>query len=660
MKIRSVKLENFGPFFGEHKVDLSVSETAPIVLIHGENMRGKTSFLNAVKWCLYGKALDRRGRETPTFRFINYDAMEGGDFHMSVTIDYEHDGHRFQLERHVQSSERPTSDKALKCTVSLKQDGHFVATESIPEIIGNMLHEDIARFFLFDGEMLGHFEVLLSEPGREAILVKDSIEQILGLPALHIMVGDLDDLRRDAEKRQLRAVRAAKKNESLVAQAQQISNEVDAIQEDLEKLNQQLAGVEEEQDWLRQQLDRFSEIKADVREIERTEQIISEKEQEREELLGECKGILSSSWWMPVATRADELLSHFTTQAQEETTRVEQTGILRHEIGQIRKALGEDFCPVCEQSLSPDAHQRIESKLVRSEEALSKLMKGTDQLSVALSVIDKLRRFATREALARFFEKEKRVRRLFIEIRGHKRQIDAIRERLKGHDVREIGMTEEKYERCIIQAKEINDDIEKKGKRHAELRRELSELNREIQRLPEADPRTAAEVTMYGSLENIFKGAVDRFREAVRLDVEQEATKIFQSLTTEIDYDILVINEQYGLRIKDRKGRVIGDRSAGAEQVVALSLIGALNRCAVQEGPIIMDTPFGRLDVLHRKNILEFVPTMGSQVILLVQSGEFDRDRDLVHLTNRVGREYRLVRNGSPTRSRFESLAVNA
>lgn len=68
-----------------------------------------------------------------------------------------------------------------------------------------------------------------------------------------------------------------------------------------------------------------------------------------------------------------------------------------------------------------------------------------------------------------------------------------------------------------------------------------------------------------------------------------------------------------------------------------------------------MDTPFGRLDVHHRKNILEFVPSMGSQVILLVQSGEFDRERDLTHLTGKVGREYWLVRDGSPTRSRFES-----
>ena len=69
-----------------------------------------------------------------------------------------------------------------------------------------------------------------------------------------------------------------------------------------------------------------------------------------------------------------------------------------------------------------------------------------------------------------------------------------------------------------------------------------------------------------------------------------------------------------------------------------------------------MDTPFGRLDVSHRKNILEFVPTMGSQVILLVQSGEVDAERDLVHLQGKIGRQYRLVRDGAPTRSFIERV----
>lgn len=217
-------------------------------------------------------------------------------------------------------------------------------------------------------------------------------------------------------------------------------------------------------------------------------------------------------------------------------------------------------------------------------------------------------------------------------------------------------MTEEKFERCIIQIDKIKLDIDEKKKQRNQLNDELDRKNREIQMVPGADPKTSAEISVYGTLEDIFKRAIDNFREAVREDVKDEATNIFKQLTTETDFDSLDINEQYGLQIIDSDGKKLIDRSAGAEQVVALSLVGALNRCAVREGPIIMDTPFGRLDKTHRKNILGFIPTLSSQVILLVQSGEFTRENDLKLLGNKVGREYCIERDGSPTRSKFEPL----
>ena len=68
-----------------------------------------------------------------------------------------------------------------------------------------------------------------------------------------------------------------------------------------------------------------------------------------------------------------------------------------------------------------------------------------------------------------------------------------------------------------------------------------------------------------------------------------------------------------------------------------------------------MDTPFGRLDTRHRENVLRFVPTLGTQVILLVQSGELDRERDLQFVEGVIGREYMLFRDG-PTRSHIAAV----
>src|SRR5437667_3154076 len=241
MKISGIALENFGPFFGKHHLSLRVSPSAPVVIVHGENMRGKTSLLNVIRWCLYGSAQGRSGRTKETFRFISYDALDDGDFHMSVTIEFDHDGHEYKLERHVQSHIRAQSDIDLAPTVHLRRDGHILPQGEVQEVVRNILHEDISRFFLFDGEMLDQFEVLLFTPGRDSDLVKSSIEQILGLPALQLAVRDLDSLHRTAESQQLRAVQQKRKNEALVASAQQIQSDIDAIARDLVALRRRRA-----------------------------------------------------------------------------------------------------------------------------------------------------------------------------------------------------------------------------------------------------------------------------------------------------------------------------------------------------------------------------------------------------------------------------------
>ena len=75
--------------------------------------------------------------------------------------------------------------------------------------------------------------------------------------------------------------------------------------------------------------------------------------------------------------------------------------------------------------------------------------------------------------------------------------------------------------------------------------------------------------------------------------VEADATELFLQLTTEPEYTGLRINESYGLTILHQDGSEIPVRSAGAEHVVALSLVGALQRNAPLQGPIFIDSPFG-------------------------------------------------------------------
>lgn len=120
----------------------------------------------------------------------------------------------------------------------------------------------------------------------------------------------------------------------------------------------------------------------------------------------------------------------------------------------------------------------------------------------------------------------------------------------------------------------------------------------------------------------LFKAAVNAYREQLRYRVEADASAFFRTMTTEPDYAGLRINDSYGLTIVHQDETLVPIRSAGAEHVVALSLVAALQNNAPLRGPIFIDSPFGRLDGGHRNRIVAALPDMADQVVLLVYEDE--------------------------------------
>src|SRR5690606_10266802 len=105
---------------------------------------------------------------------------------------------------------------------------------------------------------------------------------------------------------------------------------------------------------------------------------------------------------------------------------------------------------------------------------------------------------------------------------------------------------------------------------------------------------STALVELATSVERIFAESIDTLREKLRMHVQERASEAFRSLTTQRAYTGLQINSNFGLQIIDERGSPVTIRSAGAEQVVALSLIDGLARTGRSAGPVVMDTPFGR------------------------------------------------------------------
>ena len=59
MIIQEVELNNFRIYQGRNTIDLSTENDKNIIIVSGKNGYGKTTFLMALAWCLYGRQMEK-------------------------------------------------------------------------------------------------------------------------------------------------------------------------------------------------------------------------------------------------------------------------------------------------------------------------------------------------------------------------------------------------------------------------------------------------------------------------------------------------------------------------------------------------------------------------------------------------------------------------
>jgi len=644
VRLQHLTLNNFGPYLGEQRLSLSVDPSAPIVIFYGENLFGKTTLLNAIRWCLYETALDRRGERMPLTELVNYEAADAKNWVTGVTLEFSHHGQTFVLERQAQAEAgEPLDDGDFRIVTQLRVDGQYKAQQDIKGIIDSVLHRDISDFFLFDGEMLGRYEELLHDDARAASVIRDSIEQILGLPALSMIQADFGELEAAAMKRHRQALEAQRRDATIARRAEEATAERDSIKKNLEELRVLLNTELGERERLRLQLQRYAEVQADAEQVAELEAEGEALEGQRGSVSAERRRTLSVNWWIPIIATAAERVRRAQLDLVAASEEVAASARREVELAQLKAAVQGGPCPLCGADIGQDHVAQLHDRLSSLEADLRSSPAGA-QLASLGAVVDALAKVADSGPAEVLLGSDQEYRRLGIEIRKRKRKAERLRQRLRDHDVEAISSLQYSYDAVVERARAASDQITQDEKRLSEKEGELRRIQGQLRHQPGANPRTGAEARTYTILGEVFGRAMNGFRDRMRIQVESAASEIFRQLIAAPDLTSLSINEQFGLRIHTDTGRELTTRSAGAEQIVALSLIGALNHCAVREGPIVMDTPFGRLDRRHRRRILEYLPQLGPQVIFLVQSGEFERDRDLAYLGAKVGLEYELFR----------------
>ena len=649
------------PYKGEMELAFPQDEQRNIMIVFGDNMRGKTSILNAMRWAFYGEALGRHSRPIPLQEIVNKDAALVDDWRVEVHDKFDANGHAYDLRRVAERRNmvaKPSRPEDFIRSIHLTRDGSAVSGDQVEAEIGLIAPKQISRFFLFDGELLQEYETLLIEDSQQGQQIKEAIEQVLGVPALTNGRVDIQTILKQAQKRRNSDLKQIAGLEKQAERHAELTGKIDAIDRDLEDLNLRLKKVREE----RTALDDEVEAAQSVISAKAT---LDAKVGERKVVIDDCDrkeaerlDLISGAWKDLIDGQLQIRRDQLERRRRELVDSIKKRSALAQKVSDLKQLLDTRECPTCEQELSDERRFQIGQALGKAETDLRSIDDSSSALQDISGQLDALSKIRGINAKDRLRQVEKDLQGYNVRLTQIENDIERLRDEIAGYDTAEIARKRVLLSEKIKEEGRLQGDIQDQNSERKKLVDELAVSQKAIEGLTkDRTQRSTRKVSLCSDLERVFSESIEQLRSKLRKRVEERANDAFKHMTTQKSYRGLAINENYGLQIVDPSGRHVAVRSAGAEQIVALSLIDGLNRTGRAAGPVIMDTPFGRLDLNHRDNILSYLPSVTSQFVLLVHSGEIRKETDLAIIAERIGAVYE-IREISSTQSRLERTTL--
>ncbi|MGO4359323.1 AAA family ATPase [Terrabacter sp. RAF57] len=652
LRFEGVSLKNFGPYREIDDLSLSTEPESPVVVIHGENTLGKTSLFRALRWCLYG-APEAGKTATDSARglsqYMNRPARAEGETDMQVGISFSANGAQYRLTR----TATVDGEGAPRVTADLRIGADVVQPASIDAEIGRLLHPQISEFFLFDGELLRDFYDRLNSD-RERELLRNSIESVLGIPALQRASRDIGVMRGDVMTRQAKAMKNEREAENAKRQLRELRSRQESLEKDRSDITSSLRKAELDLEDVRERIAAVDDLKADAREMEGLEAQIRGAEAEEKALREEMRGLLARGWLAPASSRLTEALLGVQTKNDAAQHKQSEIQTARDRVDLLQKQIKGGTCPRCHQELPPpDA--ATQQDLADAEEELQGLRDASGD-GPDLGLERRIQGLIDTQTVNAYRDKQTQLNKVVTAQYERSRRLGTVKDRLKDNDaaaIRQLGNEQDRLEHAIesyeAHLRRVTDDETK-------VSAEQNKLAGVLRKLGSGQPALASETFFFEYVSDLVTRTIDRYQERTRADVETTATSMFMKLIRDPEsYEGITIGRDYRVDLVGKRGPSM-KTSEGGRQLIALSLIGALKRAAVRGGPVVLDSPLARLDLEHRENVLNsWVPELGSQAILLVQSGELTESQARTIMGNRIGQAYRIHRpNNDPEEATIE------
>ncbi|MDM5225005.1 AAA family ATPase [Cytobacillus sp. NJ13] len=640
---KNIEIEGFGPY--KEKTIIAFPSHEGVTLVYGENMRGKTSLLNAIRYSLFGKVIGRGSKEISLHKISNSENASEGKYGFKVTLTFSYNNEDYELVRECKlrnEVEIPQSDMDYSEENFLRKNGTVLSPEDKENHLARIMPESVSRFFLFDGELLDEYEELLSDDSTMGQKIRESIERILGVPILTNARGDVRELLQNAQKEESKAAQRDQKTRELGnllanngEQKLHQENELKRLLNDYERLKGNKKSLEEE-------MRKTQRVEDLIMERDKLQEELPKLEEKRNEKEIKLKELMSRAWQSVIGGKIDKIRKDLSRKIENMEAQLMKKAVKEEMIKNIRAALDQGNCPTCLRSMDADALKKLENLSLEVQQEQDIDEREINRLRLMFANFSNFQSINSRDLIKEISEN---IDDIYIETVTKMDRISEIEDSIGDKDTSNIKSQRFLYDQTIKELTILEEGIKAQRTVIVKIEESLKKLQSQLDKISGMDiSKERKRRELYNDLYSLFNDGVAMYREQLRSKVEVDASKLFIKMTTEPDYTNLSINENYGLTIVHRDNKTVPIRSAGAEQIVALSLIGALQKNTPLRGPVIMDSPFIRLDEQHKRNVLKSLEIMAPQVMLLVFEGELKPEIARDELLGRLKAEYKLQR----------------
>ncbi|WP_423186389.1 hypothetical protein ACO1PK_14880 [Alishewanella sp. d11] len=634
MIIYKVVFNNFRQFFGEEEFSLAYDEIKNVTLIHGLNNFGKTTILNGLLWAFCQKFTD--DFDQPHI-LINSEAAKLGASTCYVEIDFEVDGKNFLLRRTYDSS-----DSKARCTIREFCEGTLMAPIPEPElVINSFLPKEMAEYFFFAGE--GSSAINTGSGGSD---LTQALRNILGFRVAENVIESLTShlkiIRKDMSALDTSGEAAAlvRELEELESQQAILKNQLSTCESELPKVEENLRITEEK--LIKINNTDLASLRAKEREFEKKVKSYSDllKEAERAKATFVYKfgfAVFASTFSSETLDFIDEsqlagrLPEPYNKTLIEDILKAQECICGNHLVE--NEAARKKLISLLDKAANPELQSRLQGVRAQIQDIMTLNRLANDELKSTLSnltLYDKELQQAINSLKAVRLEIEKipeeEISKLQAMRLSYKKDLDTLKTQ-------------------FYKFKARLDDIESQIKSKTTSLKSKT-VNTEQMSFLEAKATFVEQSAMM--LANHLRAIESDVREHI-ISKLKELIDVFSNN----DYTISTSDTGFKIYLVDRNGNRLG-QGAGLNLLINLTITAALVNFAINKqkiesdfltsvthAPLVIDSPFGKLDDNFREVVVRELPRQVRQIIFLASDSQMSSEMKKV-LKERIGAEYYL------------------